>query len=662
MKKYYTHIEALRGMAILLVMLYHLMPQYCPKGYIGVDIFLMISGYFLISRLLRNDEKKFNIIEFTNQKILRIYSPLILMVLFMSIVSLWVMAESELHLATKTAFYSLCAYSNVFLDAETQGYFANDVGRNPFVHTWFLSVILQVYFLFSVVTWLLRRFSSKIKWMAYIAIGLVSLSVVAYYRFIIPLIHPHEIMIPMYYWTWGRIYEVVAGACLLLIPTIRPCFFSNLLTPVGMLILFYCCFSVEKHPELIVLAGAMLIKGNSENWSSKILDNKFFRFFGKYSFSLYLWHWPIIVYSRYAIENTSMAIAFILFGGSILVGMLAWSLAEKKRCPLWILLPIWGGGVCVEYYLMTDDTLSRKIHPHIYEASEQEIRHVRSELCPDYPDYGYKTWIATKYFTDGISKGKILLKLGKNAQKATFLMMGDSHAFSFMPGMAEIAARLNISGYYLPMYVTPFHNRMCSSKRLQFDADNAKALTEWLMKHQEIQQIVLIQRWSIRFSHKMNNESMPLHYDGSTINSKHLYEDTEKALADFCEKLKKLGKNVIIVTEVPAVPINPSSYLRRALIFNHTIDTRKITCTVSDYYRMQEPFLNTFAKLENMGLCEILPIHQALLKSGAFSAYANGKILMKDDDHISSSGGVLYAQEHYRDWERLLCPRDENAR
>ena len=71
MRKFITHIEALRGLAILLVVLFHLVPDFCPNGYYGVDIFLMISGYFLISGILNKNQGEFSLKEFINKKIIR---------------------------------------------------------------------------------------------------------------------------------------------------------------------------------------------------------------------------------------------------------------------------------------------------------------------------------------------------------------------------------------------------------------------------------------------------------------------------------------------------------------------------------------------------------------------------------------------------------------
>lgn len=660
MKKYFTHIEGLRGVAILLVILYHLMPNICPSGYYGVDIFLMISGYFLISGLLKDDGKNFNIIEFTQKKLSRIFPPLLLMVIAMLTLALWVMAGSELYLAAKTAFFSLCGYCNIFLDTETQGYFAGNSARNPFLHTWYLAVLLQVYCLFALITFTLRPFSRKIKWGAYLTLGAISLGVVIYHRFILPYFQPHESMTPMYYWTWSRIFEVVAGAAILLLPKIRYRIFRNILIPIGMLLVLYCCFFPGRHIILIIPASTLLLWGATEAETSRILDNRILRFFGKHSFSLYLWHWPIIVYINYIKESPTYISIVVICIAFILLGIASWHLTEKKRWRLCLTAPTWGLCLFLAYHLSHNSYISRRIHPHVYAATDAVARCVQPEVCPDYPDYGYKLWLSTKNSELTAQKQKFLLRLGSNSKRPSFLMMGDSHASSFVPGMAEIATRLNISGYYLPVYTTPFHNRMCGRQVFRFDNANAQACMEWLSMHPEIHSVVLIQRWSIRLTSLLHDESMPLHYNGNPVSTNRLYNNTEQALIHFCERLKSLGKQVIIMTEVPSVTTSPNPYIRRALLHNHTIDTEKLTCSMERYYQYFGDHLNTFSKLEESGLCKVIPIHQALMKHGIFCAYENGKVLMDDTNHISALGAILYAQEHYTDWAPLLSTQKKS--
>lgn len=654
-KKFFTHIEALRGLAILAVVLYHLLPNACPNGFLGVDIFLMITGYLLILGLLKNDGKDFSLFAFVNKKILRIFPPLLVMLIPMLLVGFWCMSSAELLLAVQTAFYSLFGWSNIFLDSSTGGYFATNSWTNPFVHTWYLSVVLQVYCLFAIIMFLVRPFSRAAKWCVVGLIGAASVGIIVYYRFILPPMHPYEGMVNLYYWTWSRLFEVVGGAFVLILPTLRWRFVRVLLTPVALAIVLYCCFASQKHLEVLLLASGVLLWGQSEGWGARLLDNPFFRFFGKYSFSIYLWHWPLIVYRNYAVESVSVWDNVFLFCGCIALGVGAYYIAEKRIWKIWLICGLWLLTLACSYFLTGNQSIDKKIHPEVWEAFHVESPFIEQKVMTDYPSEGFKAWKESNT-ADNVSGAPFLFQIGTPEATPSFIVMGDSHASAFLPGISAIAEYLNISGYYFPSYVTPFYDRMCIRLNFRFSGTQYLMLMEWLKKHPEIRSVVLIQRWSIRLIDNMNDESMPAHYDGSEVSFDDLYNNTELALENFCQKFKEEGRRVVIMTEVPPVKVDPAPYVRRAILHAHSIDSHLLSCFSHEYYARFARHLKSFERLEKKGVCEIVPIHQHLLKNGKFSAYEDGKVLMSDDDHISDVGAIMYAREHYKEWAALLKP------
>ena len=657
MKKYYTHIEALRGIAILLVVLYHLAPKFCPYGFFGVDIFLMISGFLLIPGLLKNGGNDFSLIQFFNKKILRIFPPLLCMVVIMLIICVWCMASSELKQATETAFYALLGSSNVFLDSTTQGYFSTDSWVNPFVHTWYLSVILQVYCIFAITTYVLKPFSSKVKWGVVFLMGGVSVGMVVYYRYIVPLFTPHEGLVNLYYLTWTRIFEVVGGACIALLPGIKFKYVRILMPVIALTGIICCCFASEKSYELALILSALLLWGQTDKVTAWFTDNALFRFIGKYSFSIYLWHWPIIVYCNYAIESVSVLDKVLVFILSVLLGIASYYVTEKRHWKLWSIVLLWSISLIFAYILKSNENISKSIYPKVYEVFTVGQKHTHMEFVSYYPAIAEDVWEESGMREKTSDKGLQMSRLGSQSAQPSFVMVGDRHAGAFISGMAEIASSLNVSGYYIPIYVTPFHNRMCGRQALRFSEQRAKAFLHWLEKHPEIVNVVLVQRWSIRLTDHLNDESMPLRYDETPVQVYNLYEDAEKALEQFCVNLKNIGKQVVIMTEVPPVKANPGPYVRRALLHNHRLNMDDLTCAESDYYAMFSRQLMTMSKLERKGVCKVISIHKRLFKGGAFCAFENNKVLMSDDDHISDCGAVIYAREYYADWAPHLVPQ-----
>ena len=125
-KKYFTHINALRGLAILLVFLYHLREQWCPQGFLGVDAFFVISGYFLIPPLLCRSYKggKFKWWGYFKGKATRILPPLVAMTLVALLVSVPIMIASDLIHTAGTARTVIIGLSNIYFGLASTDYFA----------------------------------------------------------------------------------------------------------------------------------------------------------------------------------------------------------------------------------------------------------------------------------------------------------------------------------------------------------------------------------------------------------------------------------------------------------------------------------------------------------------------------------------------------------
>lgn len=662
MKNYLPHIDALRGIAIMMVLLYHLWPGVCPHGYFGVDMFLMVSGYFLVAGLLKNEGKDFSIAAFIQKKLLRLFPPLLVMIMVMVPVGMWVMTGDELSFAAKTAYNALLGKANIFLNENSLGYFAGDSQNNPFLHTWYLSVIMQVYLIFALSVLVLKRFSVQVKWMVVLLLGVFSLGFIAYARVIVPAMEPYTEIPPLYYQTWSRVFEVVAGACILLLPKNKSRLIGKWFAIPAFLIVIFCCFAPEKNMGLLLCASGVMIWLVPEGVSAGLMNNAVWRYLGKCSFSIYLWHWPIIVYSCYCQEHRTVLGDVLLFAVCLGVGILFFHLVEKRRWRLWVTVLVWCAAAAGSYFVAVSANIGKMLHPGVHAVLESQHVSLRAIPWGDFDGSATQTWLFPEGTAADTESEKVLVQLGDTCQPPSFVLLGDSHARAFAPGMSVIAERLKLSGYYAPLYVTPFHDRMCTRSRYRFSAQDADALLAWLEKHGEIKNVVLMQRWSIRMREQgINDEAMPLRYDGSYVPLTDVYQDTESALIQFCDRLSKIGKQVIVVTEVPPVKTKPAPFLRRALLHHHSTDSELLTCTTEHYHSLFKRQLETFDKMSRDGVCKVVPIHSALLKDGVFRAYAHHAVLMYDDDHISASGAIIYAREHYADWRSLLCPAASDA-
>ncbi|UWX04053.1 acyltransferase [Pseudoxanthomonas sp. NC8] len=171
---YRTDIEGLRAVAVMVVVLHHLWPQLVPGGFIGVDVFFVISGY-LITRIIRRDmdDGRFTFIGFYERRIRRLF-PALLVVLGFVLVAGWYLLPPSDYLTTfrASAGTTLFAANLMFWRDLERGYFATDAKLNPLLHMWSLGIEEQFYLLFPIVLLLIHRYARR--WLAHaLAAGFV---------------------------------------------------------------------------------------------------------------------------------------------------------------------------------------------------------------------------------------------------------------------------------------------------------------------------------------------------------------------------------------------------------------------------------------------------------------------------------------------------------
>ncbi len=157
MKKigYVSDIDILRGISIIIVLIYHLKINFLsgylfPGGYLGVDIFFVISGYLITSILYLNfEENKFSFKEFFLRRFLRIFPVYIFVIFLTLIVSYFVLLPNQLVDLSSSSISSTFFYSNIFFWKYLNNYYNPDAILNPLLHTWSLAIEIQFYIFFS---------------------------------------------------------------------------------------------------------------------------------------------------------------------------------------------------------------------------------------------------------------------------------------------------------------------------------------------------------------------------------------------------------------------------------------------------------------------------------------------------------------------------------
>jgi peptidoglycan/LPS O-acetylase OafA/YrhL len=335
---YRADIDGLRAVAVLLVFAYHLetfAAGYVAawRGFVGVDVFFVISGFLISSVILREiDNASFSIKEFYRRRIRRIFPALVVMMLVTAIVSSYYMLPTQLYAFAKSLLAATFSISNFYF-LSTAGYFSSNIDK-PLLHTWSLAVEEQFYILFPLFLLVLRRFFPRRFKSAIVAVATAS--------FILSVWVVHSSPTTAFYLPTTRAWELLLGAMLSidLFPRVHTAAGRNLLSVVGLLAILIPGFIYINVPfpgasALAPCAGAAFIIAAGETGSSfvgRLLSLKPVVFIGLISYSLYLWHWPIILFQHMAMIQPRNASNHMIKGSIVVfafaVATLSWRFIE----------------------------------------------------------------------------------------------------------------------------------------------------------------------------------------------------------------------------------------------------------------------------------------------------------------------------------------------
>ena len=310
--KYRPDIDGLRAVAVLSVVVFHAFPGWMKGGFIGVDVFFVISGFLISTIIFENlDRGTFSFTEFYARRIKRIF-PALLLVLAVSLSLGWfALLTDEYKQLAKHTMSGIGFVSNLVLWSES-GYFDNTAETKPLLHLWSLGIEEQFYFVWPLLCWFFWKFKSRI------ALLLIVFAIISFSQNVKTVGFDS---VEAFYSPFTRFWELFLGAQLAYIalynkkivvsfhgnPSI-----ANGLSFAGFLLLASGFVLINKDASfpgywaLIPVVGAMLIilSGPNSFFNRHLLSNKITVFFGLISFPLYLWHWPLLTFLRIVERGT----------------------------------------------------------------------------------------------------------------------------------------------------------------------------------------------------------------------------------------------------------------------------------------------------------------------------------------------------------------------
>ncbi|ACI93004.1 acyltransferase 3 [Afipia carboxidovorans OM5] len=295
---YRRDVDGLRAIAVLFVIGFHYFPSAFPGGFVGVDVFFVISG-FLITGLIRQDiaADRFSIAQFYGRRIRRIFPALILVLLVALGMGFLFMLPDAFRTLGLNVAASAGFVANIALWLQ-QDYFAQSAEFNPLLHIWSLGVEEQFYLVWPLILMMLAVRRSAIP----VAVGLAGLS------FVVNVVQSGNDPVSAFFLPFSRFWELGAGAVLALLHARagRPVLEREWAGWVGLLLLAVAMVVIDRDRAfpgwwaLLPVAGATLLIAAGENARPNrvFLSQPALVYIGLISYPLYLWHWLLLVFAR----------------------------------------------------------------------------------------------------------------------------------------------------------------------------------------------------------------------------------------------------------------------------------------------------------------------------------------------------------------------------
>ncbi len=328
LKIYRKEIDGIRALAVLPVIIFHLNSSWAPGGFLGVDIFFVISGFLITLGIIESyNDDSFSIFRFWLRRARRILPALLLMVGTVLTASYFLFYSLETISASEDALYALLSITNIKLWINEVNYWGSGAEGNLFLHTWSLSLEEQFYLFFPLVMIFCLRYKG------FFSIIILSIAVLfslfGYFYFLSSSQNTVFYLIPF------RSWELLSGSLVALVISERKNLDSNrnVVSVLSVVVIIVCLFfvNVGEKPTFFnvfpVVATSVLLVSAVDRCSPvyRLFSSRYVAYIGKISYGLYLWHWPLIVIGKKLFPQSNL----IYF--SIVVVLLSFMFAIVSR-------------------------------------------------------------------------------------------------------------------------------------------------------------------------------------------------------------------------------------------------------------------------------------------------------------------------------------------
>jgi peptidoglycan/LPS O-acetylase OafA/YrhL len=642
--KYSAPLDGLRAVAILAVLAFHALgaPQ---GGFTGVDVFFVLSGYLIASVILHDiRDDKFSLREFYLRRIQRLLPNAVLMVFVTVALSYFALLPLATVKVAEHGMWSLLNLSNIYIWRNVGGYWGDSAASVPLLHTWSLAIEEQFYVLFPVTLWLLSRRRRLCSIMSVLAVG----------SFVVGACLTRSHPIAAFYLLPTRAWELLAGAALgaYRVPAVTErairTFKSARATAFagwgGLALIIAGFFMIgegSNFPGIIALIptiGTLAIlfsvadNGSGPAW---LLSRPPMVMIGKLSYSIYLWHWPLIVLGRSYANLMGWSTQVGAFIGA-LVGMALAAVAYQFiEQPLRLRGPgrgrrlitiATGFSACATACMMMAmshpiaDPSGHFDRP-VFSGQQYNVRELSAAneamSATKFADVVLPP--AEPHQRDVWNSGGIIHHWG--SENPRVVVIGSSHALMYAKLIDDICKQLNISVAFLSadgvsVFFTDGDDKRPSA--LAFATEFNEARKKWISQWKP-DAVLVIDRWD-------NYDSSPREFD--------------RMLRELVAELSSNAHHIICFSQVPALPVGATINLREYVVWK--MGSQKLIPSIAP--DAKEPFRRSAltainAVTRDFPTVELLRVDQPFYADDGTVRYASGRTFFyADDNHLSDAG------------------------
>jgi len=646
---YRSDIDGLRTIAVFTVILNHAGFTFFSGGFIGVDVFFVISGFLITSIIYpKITENTFNIGWFLSRRIKRLMPVLFFIVLVTIVVFSLVMLPQDLMVFYRSVIWVLLYAGNFFMWIHHGGYFDGNSQEAPLLHTWSLAVEEQYYFVWPLMLIVsIKFFGAKITaWLSLVLF--IALTIFSQWG--------TEVTVgAAYYLLPTRFFELLLGSCLAIFWARLPSVSQkghDVLSIIGLALIIGSALLLTEHSDfpgynaLYPTLGTALLIYSQRGFINKILATKPMVFTGNISYSLYLWHWPIFALLRYMSIELTLAVQLMSIALTYALSIFSYQYIEQpfRKSRINNFMPI-----AVKFYAIPTVIFASVAALGVYYQGypsrfEQQIVTMEQAINTHSSD-SRKACHSAFRDNQRLPSDECIIgnKNELNGGKGVFIF-GDSHANHLVPFISELIKDSKSWGQdytldrCIPIVGLNWGGNIYKAEHCK--KRNAKAMQ--YVQEQGFKYVVMAASWPGIETQRMFNDVNRLE---SGVDKTKLF--TEQ-LQHTVELIIAAGAIPVLIEDTPTLAGKSPKCPIKKIIFDDSLD-----CSIS---LTDNPFISTAFSQIQKRFSQVLIIKPSELYciNNECSMMLKNTPLYRDDDHLNERGAEILAVKYLEQYANFI--------